>query len=182
MQDADLFLELAGIAGVFVGFGALIAIRSGGTLEIDEVAYMRGAVAMGMLAVVAALVPVSLGRFDLAGHEVWALSSVIVLTGWFVLIVAMARTPEFRTNWAVELRADRASWRSPWSILGIAAFVLYVVVMLLAPIIVIAGVAPDLEAALYFAVVVLILLGGAWALMTLVFAERRPASAKTATR
>ena len=24
MQDADLFLELAGIAGVFVGFGALI--------------------------------------------------------------------------------------------------------------------------------------------------------------
>ena len=27
MQDADLFLELAGIAGVFVGFGALIAVR-----------------------------------------------------------------------------------------------------------------------------------------------------------
>ena len=25
MQDADLFMELAGIAGVFVGFGALIA-------------------------------------------------------------------------------------------------------------------------------------------------------------
>ena len=25
MQDADLFLSLAGIAGVFVGFGALIS-------------------------------------------------------------------------------------------------------------------------------------------------------------
>jgi len=30
MQDADLFMDLAAIAGVFVGFGALIAVRSGG--------------------------------------------------------------------------------------------------------------------------------------------------------
>ncbi len=33
MQDADLFMELAGIAGVFVGFGALIAVRSGGASD-----------------------------------------------------------------------------------------------------------------------------------------------------
>ena len=33
MQDADLFMELAAIAGVFVGFGALIAVRSGGAFE-----------------------------------------------------------------------------------------------------------------------------------------------------
>ena len=31
MQDADLLLSLAGIAGVFVGFGALISTRSGST-------------------------------------------------------------------------------------------------------------------------------------------------------
>ena len=41
MQDADLFLELAGIAGVFVGFAALIAVRSGGPSEPLEVAPMR---------------------------------------------------------------------------------------------------------------------------------------------
>ena len=33
MQDADLFMGLTGIAGVFVGFGALIAVRSGGPTE-----------------------------------------------------------------------------------------------------------------------------------------------------
>ncbi len=33
MQDADLFMELAGIAGVLVGFGALIAVRPGGPDE-----------------------------------------------------------------------------------------------------------------------------------------------------
>jgi hypothetical protein len=36
MQDADLFLSLAGIAGVFVGFGALISVRSGDPSEADE--------------------------------------------------------------------------------------------------------------------------------------------------
>ena len=29
MQDVELFLSLAEIAGVFVGFGALISVRSG---------------------------------------------------------------------------------------------------------------------------------------------------------
>jgi hypothetical protein len=176
MQEVGIFLSLAAIAGVFVGFGALIAIRSGGALAIDEVAYMRAVVAMGMLTVVAALAPVSLARFDLGGHEVWALSSATVLVGWFVVVVAMARTPEYRMNMAAELEADRASWRSPWRMVGSAAVVLYLVTMLLVPVVVILGVAPDLEAALYFATVVLILLGAAWTLLTLVFAQRHPAS------
>ena len=38
MQDTELFLSLAEIAGVFVGFGALISVRSGGPTEVDEVA------------------------------------------------------------------------------------------------------------------------------------------------
>ena len=50
---------------------------------------------------------------------------------------------------------------------------------LLTPIIIMLGVAPDLEAALYFTVVVLILLGAGWALLELVFAQRRPATRLT---
>ena len=60
MQDADLFIGLAGIAGVFVGFGALIAVRSGGASGRMEVGYTRGMVVFGVLAVVAALAPVTL--------------------------------------------------------------------------------------------------------------------------
>ena len=48
MQDADLYLSLAGIAGVFVGFGALISTRSGGTSDANAVAYMRAVVWMGL--------------------------------------------------------------------------------------------------------------------------------------
>ena len=41
MQDVDLFLSLAEIAGVFVGFGALISVRSGGASEAGEVTGIR---------------------------------------------------------------------------------------------------------------------------------------------
>ena len=54
---------------------------------------------------------------------------------------------------------------------------LYMIVSLVAPIVIVLGVAPDLEAALYFTVVVLILLGAGWTLLGLVFTQRRPASA-----
>jgi len=36
MQDTELFLSLAEIAGVFVGFGALISIRSAGASDAHE--------------------------------------------------------------------------------------------------------------------------------------------------
>ncbi len=174
MQDADLFLSLAGIAGVFVGFGALISTRSGGPSEPLEVAPMRAVVGMGLLAVVAALAPVTLGRYDLTDHQVWALSSALTLVGWFGFIALSARTPEYREGWATSVTEARLT---PGEVVGTAVYVLYMIVSLLAPIIIMLGVASDLEAALYFTYVVLILLGAGWTLLWLVFAQRRPASA-----
>jgi hypothetical protein len=174
MQDADLFLSLAGIAGVFVGFGALIAVRSGGPSEPLEVAPMRGVVLMGMLTVVAALAPVTLGRYDLTDHQVWALSSALALVGLLGMGALSARTPEYKAGWAMSAAAVKLT---PGEVVGTAAYVLYMIVMVLAPIIIILGVAPDLEAALYFTYVVLILLGAGWTLLWLVFMQRRPASA-----
>ena len=45
---------------------------------------------------------------------------------------------------------------------------------LLTPIIILLGVVPDLEAALYYAYLVLILLAAGWTLLGLVFAQRLP--------
>jgi len=170
MQDADLFLSLAGIAGVFVGFGALIAVRSGGPSEPEEVAPMRAVVGMGMLTVVAALAPVTLGRYGLTDHQVWALSSALALVGILGFIALSARTPEYRENWATGVAATR--W-TPGEVVGTAATVLYMFALVLAPIILMLGLASDLEAALYFTYVVLILLGAGWTLLWLVFMERR---------
>jgi Na+/melibiose symporter-like transporter len=179
MQDADLFMELAAIAGVFVGFGALIAARSGGPSEPQEVAPMRGVVSLGMLTVVAALAPVTLGRFDLTQHQVWALSSALSVVGLLILLVSMAGTREYRASWAAELEATRAEppalrwWRA-----GQGAFwAVWQLAILLVPIVILLGLAQELEAALYFADVVLILLGAGLTLLSLVFAQRRPSAA-----
>ena len=174
MQDAELFLSLAEIAGVFVGFGALIAVRSGGPSEPTEVTPMRAVVGMGLLAVVAALAPVTLGRYDLADHQVWALSSALALVGWLGLLAVSGRAPETRAAWAIEAAAFRLT---PGEVVGTAAYVLYMMVLVLAPVIIMLGVALELEAALYFTYVVLILLGAGWSLLGLVLSQRRPASA-----
>jgi cytochrome b561 len=100
MQDTGLFLSLAEIAGVFVGFGALIAMRSSGPSEAQEISHMRAVVVMGMLTIVAALAPVVLDRYGVAGHQAWALSAVLALVGFLVMAGAMARTPEYRASWA----------------------------------------------------------------------------------
>jgi hypothetical protein len=176
MQDADLFLGLAGIAGVFVGFGALIAVRSGGPTEPQEVTPVRGIVSMGMLAVLAALDPVTLARFDLTEHQVWGLSSALMLLGWFAIMLALVRTPEYKPNAVAMLEADRARPRWLVVIEGVV-WGLYVLAALITPVVIILGLVPELEAALYFAAVVLILLGAGWFLLVLVFAQRPPMTA-----
>ena len=177
MRDADLFLELAAIAGVFVGFGALIAVRSGGASGRFEVAYMRGVVSWGLLTIVAALAPVTLSRYDLSDHSVWALSSVVVIAGWVAISVADARTPEYREAWATVRAADRAGARPRWVVAAEwVALVLLMALLTVTPIMIIVGVVPELEAALYYAMVVLLLLAAGWTLLSLVFAQRRPAA------
>ncbi len=172
MQDADLFLELAGIAGVFVGFGALIAVRSGGASGPAEIAPMRAMVSMGVLGVVGALAPVTLSRYGVAGHELWAVSSGLLFAGWVVAFVAMMRTPEYSQGWAQQLEATRTTRPKPITIVEGAAYVIYMLASLLGPIAIAVGLAPDQEAALYFTVVVLVLVGAAWTLLSLVFAQR----------
>jgi hypothetical protein len=169
MQDADLFLELAGIAGVFVGFGALIAVRSGGASDVHEVVYMRAVVWMGMMTVVAALAPVTIGRYGLADHEVWALSSVLVFVGYFGMVAFATRTPE--------VTADRAARSQTFRVVEGAGTLLWAIATIVALGAIVLGVLPDLEAALYFTVVVLIMLGAGFTLLELVFAQRRPTAA-----
>jgi hypothetical protein len=174
MQDADLFVGLAGIAGVFVGFAALIAARSGGPSDPLEVAPMRMMVSVAMLTIVAALAPVALGRYDLTDHQAWALSSVLIMAGWFLIVVVSSRTPEYRAGWATSIAKTRLT---PIDVVYWAFYALYMIVLVVVPIIIVLGVAPELEAALYFTVVVLNLLAAGWILLELVFAQRRPASA-----
>ena len=169
MQDADLFMELAAIAGVFVGFGALIAVRSGGASDAFEVAWMRGVVSVGLVAVLAALAPVVISRYGLTEHEVWALSSVLFLVGFVFVFVVNNLTQEARI-------AEDPIPRS-LQVIRFAVWLPTMIVLLLSPIAIALGVAPVPEEALYFTVVALALFWCGIALLMLVFTGRRPATA-----
>ena len=93
------------------------------------------------------------------------------------MLVVNARTPEWREGWAMSTAPARAGRLGAFEALEWVVYVFYMLASVLTPIVIVLGLAPDLEAALYFTVVVLILLGAGWILLGLVFAQRRPASA-----
>jgi hypothetical protein len=169
MPGTEGFLELAGIAGVFVGFGALIAVRGGGASDAFEATYMRFVVWLGMLTIVAALAPGTLAPYGLGEHEVWVLSSFIFVAAYVGMGIVNVRMPESRMVEATSSRTRKILETGLSLFVGIPIVVAVVVTAL--------GLRPDLDAALYRTVVVLTLLGAGATLLELVYSQRRPATA-----
>ncbi|MGD8683808.1 MAG: hypothetical protein PVG27_07660 [Chloroflexota bacterium] len=169
MQEADVFMVLAEIAGVFVGFGALIAVRSGGASDATDVWYLRWVLSIGVWVVVVALVPVVLGAYDIAERDVWFVCSLAALAGWVLASVGNDRAPETRQSIAAMSRAQMVResaiiWLLWFPMVG--ALVLIVL-----------GLFPEQDAALYLTAVVLGLFLAAWTLVALVFMHRAPTTA-----
>jgi hypothetical protein len=169
MQDTELFLSLAEIAGVFVGFGALISVRSGGASDAHEVAYIRSVVWIALWVVVAGLAPILVSRYDVTGHDLWLVCSLVALALWLGLLLGDARTPEAREDLAAAPRTR---------LIGeMTATLLIAVPMVIALVLVALGLFPDQEPALYLTAVALGLFMGALTLLLLVFSQRRPQTA-----
>ncbi len=169
MQDTELFLSMAEIAGVFVGFAALISVRSGGPSDAHEVTYIRTVVGVAIWVVIAALAPVIVSRYDITGHGLWAACSLLAL----VLLLGQWIMGE-RTAEARELSAA-VSWAQ--SIGGMASYLGLVIPMMAALVLIVLGLFPDQEPALYLTAVGLGLFLGALFLLFLVFSQRRPQTA-----
>jgi hypothetical protein len=172
MQDTELFLSLAEIAGVFIGFGALIAVRGAGTGDAWGVAGV-GLVVWGGIEVVAlALVPVAVGRFEVADHALWVSCSLFFLALFWVVGEVVDRVfPErmaMRSAWPLKAR-----WR-----LELVMGLLVLLPMHILLVLILLGVLPDREAALYFAALVLLLLMVMFELLWMVISGGRPQGAE----
>jgi hypothetical protein len=169
MQDADLLVQLAGIAGVFVGFGALISVRSGGPSDALEVTYIRWVVSLAIWVVIAALAPVIVSRYDLAGHGLWLACSLLALVLLLGLWIVNERTTETRELVAVISLAET---------IGSMAFNLGLLIPTIAALVlVMLGLFPDQEPALYLTAIGLVLCLGAFTLLLLVLSQLRPPTA-----
>jgi hypothetical protein len=176
MQDADLLVQLAGIAGVFVGFGALISVRSGGPSEVNEVSGIRWVVSLGIWVVIAALAPVIVNRYDIAGHELWLVCSLLALVLFVVMLAVNGRAPETVAGRAAAFAATPRT--TAMAVLqAVPAVWLPTVSIVLALALVALGLFQDQEPALYLTAVAVGLFGAAISLLGLVFLQPYPAAA-----
>ena len=170
MQDTELFMGLAGIAGVFVGFGALIAVRAGGANDAHEVTYIRAVVTVAIWVVIAALAPIIINSYGLTGHELWLVSSLLMLVLYVAMIAVYGRTPENRA----EIDYVRTTANLTTSFLQVVAmFWLPTAGLVLALVLVVLGLFTSQEQALYLTGVGLGLFMSAMALLFVVFSQRR---------
>lgn len=90
-EDSELFVSLAEIAGVFIGFGALIGFTRRPDVAAVDRHRINTVVLVGLLVVAAALVPVCLARYSLEPTTTWRVSSFIFLVLIWAVILAPFR-------------------------------------------------------------------------------------------
>ena len=170
MQDTQLFLSLAEIAGVFVGFGALIAVRSGATMEVSEINGVRWVVTAAIWAVIAALAPILISGYGVSGHDLWLVGSLLALALLAVMMVVFLWAPENQ-----EVLADNLAHvpRVLTALVMVPTVWVPLVVLVLALVLVVLGPVPNQEEALYLTAVGLGLFIGALGLFVAVFWRRR---------
>lgn len=92
-MEIELFVHFAEIAGVFVGFGALISLRSAQPIALHDVSYLQGVLGLGLWVVINALVPIAVSRYGVEGHTLWLPCALVALTIWAVFEILYSRTP-----------------------------------------------------------------------------------------
>ncbi len=169
MENTELLIHLAEIAGVFVGFGALISIRNEATRD-EEVMMIRQVVLFGILVVVVALTPVMISSFGVTGHGLWVTSTVVFLAFWWGSSMLNRWDTERTRALATVTRRARVRMETPavpiWLSMNVAL------------ILILTGSFPDHEPALYVTAVTLNLFITAGSLLYLVYLQRRPRPAQ----
>jgi hypothetical protein len=140
-EDIELFIGIAHIAGIFVGFGALISLTGRGEIEVSQLGRIRSVVTSGLLVIIASLVPIGFDRYGITGHIFWLLCSLIFfILNWAVIIFSL-RNPENREAAINQLKSKTAVSILFWLLLEIPLQIPLVLTFI--------GLFPDLESAFY---------------------------------
>ncbi|MCB0065815.1 MAG: hypothetical protein KDD77_01620, partial [Caldilineaceae bacterium] len=159
-DDIALLVAIAEIAGVFVGFGALISVTRGSQIEASLLSQIRAVVTIGLVVIVAALIPAGLSRYGLAGHDLWLPCSVIFLVLiWLVTLISLRRS-ENKAILVTRAQTNPAMLIAFWLLLELPMQIPLVLTVL--------GLYPDLAPAFYITALVLNLFEAAFVLAQLV--------------
>lgn len=162
LEDVVLFVTIAEIAGVFVGFAALISVTRRSDIEAPQLAQIQAVVTIGLLVVVAALIPVGLGFYGVEGRGLWVASSATyLLLNWAVILIALQRS----TN------RDLARAQVRNSPIGAVFFWLLELAIQVPLLLIIFGLNRELDIAFYMTALVFHLFEAAFILAQLVYAQ-----------
>jgi len=167
-QDVELFIAIAEIAGVFVGFGALISLTRKDAIDFSQLGRLRGVVSVALVVIVAALIPVGISRYGITGHNFWLICSGIFLFLVWAQILLSLRKSEYR-----ELLKKQT--------LGSPIVSMFFWILLEAPIhvsliLAIIGNYPDLEPAFYTTALLFHLFEATFLLVQIVNYQMRPST------
>ncbi len=163
MQTIDFFIAIAEIAGVFVGFGALISVTRRTRFEVSQIGRIRAVVTIGLLVIVAALIPVVLRSYGLAENNLWFISSFcFVILNAAVIILSLLR-PENRVLLAAQSRAYPLTAVFFWLLLEVPVQVPLILILI--------GWRQDLAPAFYSTALAFNLFEAAFVLAQLVYAQ-----------
>jgi hypothetical protein len=163
MAELDLLIAVAEIAGVFVGFGALISLTRRNEIEAAQLGLIRAVVTIGLQVVVAALVPIVLDRYQVAGHSLWLVSSLVFLGINWAVIVHSLRSPENRRLMVDLARTSPLRSLFFWLLLELPVQIPLLLIVL--------GVNRNLEPAFYLTALVFSLFEAAFVLAQLVYLQ-----------
>lgn len=165
--DLGLLLDLAAIAGIFVGFGSLIIFSRGDQETEGDLHMLRGVATAGLLAMITALLPVLFSGFGLEGRALWVVCSAISLsTIWFAIL-----HPSFRPVLIAQLRHNRAAAAFFWIFLELPIQLPLILILF--------GAFTSHSAALYVASLVIHLFESAQLLVQVVYARVGKAGTST---
>ena len=161
--DVELFITIAEIAGIFVGFGALINVTRKEQIEKFRLWRIRGLVTMGLGVIVAALLPIGLSRYGITGHTLWFLCAIIyLLLNWAVSIHSIIK-PEVRKILKDQSKESPIISSFFWLILEIPFQASLILILL--------GLFPSLEPALYTTAIFFALFEAAFVLSQFVYTK-----------
>lgn len=118
-EDFNFLIRIAQLAGVFVGFGALISVMNTRNANAIQLTQIRAVVSIGLIVIVAALLPVGLGRYGVTGQGLWRVCSLVFLgLVWAVTILSLRMT-EGRELTFARMRSNPISTAFFWIVLEV---------------------------------------------------------------
>jgi hypothetical protein len=162
-MEIELFVHFAEIAGVFVGFGALISQRSVRPTDPHDVVYLRAVLGLGVWVVTAALVPIAVSRYGVHDDRLWLSCAVATLAIWVIFI--------FVLNWSADSRRLSRSPERLDRFFPVVGLPLHIVIAG-SLVLVIVGVWPRIDEALYVTALAAAVIFAGYTLLALVFSQK----------